>query len=145
MRSRRPYLLRAMHEWMVDTGQTPYVLVDVRHARVEVPAAYVQDGKIVLNVSPSAAHRLMLGNDTLEFDARFAGSPHHISVPIPAVLAIYARETGQGMMFGLEDDAPAAPADGLEPGHQTDHGKPESDKDGGGDRPRGRPSLKVVK
>lgn len=134
MRSRRPYLLRAMHEWMVDTGQTPYVLVDARQPGVEVPAAYVQDGKIVLNVSPNAAHRLVLGNETLNFDARFAGTPHHISVPIPAVLAVYARETGQGMMFGMEDEQSGTT--GVER---------EGGKGDGGDRPKGKPSLKLVK
>lgn len=144
VRSRRPYLLRAMYEWMVDDGHTPYLLVDARQDGVRVPEASVHEGRIVLNVGPGATHRLVLGNDALEFDARFGGVSHHVVVPVRAVLAIYARETGQGMMFGPEDDADAveaaeAPA---EAGRGRD-GEPERPKSDG--PPKGRPSLKVVK
>jgi stringent starvation protein B len=140
MRSRRPYLLRAMYEWMVDAHQTPYVLVDARQDGVQVPQGSVHEGRVVLNIGPSAAHRLILGNDDVEFDARFGGVSHHVTVPVRAVLAIYARESGQGMMFGLEDDTPVE-APGMVEG--PDSPKPDEPKP---DAPRkGRPSLKVVK
>jgi len=105
--SRRPYLLRAMHEWMSDSGLTPHIIVDAGRSGVEVPNAYVKDGKIVLNVSLSATQRLQLLNHGIEFDARFAGIVHHVRVPMVAVLGIYARETGEGMVFNeSEPDAP---------------------------------------
>jgi stringent starvation protein B len=140
MRSRRPYLLRAMYEWMVDIHQTPYVLVDARQDGVRVPEASVHEGRIVLNIGPSAAHRLTLGNDEVEFDARFGGVSHHVVVPVRAILAVYARETGQGMMFGLEDEtAVEAPADSESPTRAV----PDQPKPAG--PTKGRPSLKVVK
>ena len=80
--SRRPYLLRAMHEWVSDSGGTPHVIVDAERPGVQVPRAYVKEGKIVLNVSASATQRLALGNEWLEFDARFAGVVHHVRVPV---------------------------------------------------------------
>ena len=107
MRSRRPYLLRAMHEWMGDSGLTPHVIVDATRPGVAVPSAFVKDGKIVLNISLSATQRLQLLNESLQFDARFSGVVHHVHVPITAVLGIYARETGEGMVFNEnEPDAP---------------------------------------
>ena len=106
-RARRPYLLRAMHEWMGDSGFTPHVIVDATRPGVAVPAAFVKDGKIVLNISLSATQRLQLLNESLQFDARFSGVVHHVHVPITAVLGIYARETGEGMVFNEnEPDAP---------------------------------------
>lgn len=142
MRSRRPYLLRAMYEWMVDTRQTPHVLVDARQDGVAVPQASVHEGRIVLNIGTSAAHRLILGNEQVEFDARFGGVSHHVVVPLAAVLAIYARETGQGMMFGLEDgepvEAPAAAGDGGEPDEPSPGPSAPSAK-------KGRARLKIVK
>jgi len=105
--SRRPYLLRAMHEWIVDSGHTPHVIVDAQRQGVEVPTAYVKDGKIVLNLSISATQRLQLKNEWIEFDARFAGVVHHVHVPMYAVLGVYARETGEGMVFSeIEKDPP---------------------------------------
>jgi stringent starvation protein B len=146
MRSRRPYLLRAMYEWMVDDRQTPYVLVDARQDGVRVPEASVHEGRIVLNIGPGATHRLTLGNDELEFDARFGGVSHHVVVPVRAVLAIYARETGQGMMFGLEDDAAAVEAPAAAAERDDRAGTPKSDDPRKSDGPpKGRPSLKVVK
>jgi stringent starvation protein B len=105
--SRRPYLLRAMHEWMGDAGLTPHIIVDAGRTDVEVPNAYVKDGKIVLNVSLNATQRLQLLNNGIEFDARFAGVVHHVRVPMAAVLGIYARETGEGMVFN--ESGPDAP------------------------------------
>lgn len=105
--SRRPYLLRAMHEWMGDAGFTPHLIVDATRGGVDVPVTYVKDGKIVLNVSLSATQHLAIGNELVEFDARFAGVVHRVRVPISAVLGIYARETGEGMVFNeAEPDAP---------------------------------------
>ena len=109
---RRPYLLRAMHEWISDSGYTPHLIVDAQQAGVEVPIAYVKDGKIVLNLSASATQRLQLKNDAVQFDARFAGVVHHVTVPIQSILGIYARETGEGMIFsdGERDEPPPPPS-----------------------------------
>ena len=107
-----------MHQWMTDGGQTPHVIVDVDRHAVEVPRAFVKDGKIVLNI----------GNDWLELDTRFAGAVHHIRAPIGAVLGIYARETGEGMVFSEQDLGPPPPP------------KPPAAEEG-----RPRPQLKVVK
>jgi stringent starvation protein B len=107
--SRRPYLLRAMHEWIIDSAHTPHVIVDAQKQGVEVPAAYIKDGKIVLNLSPSATQRLQLLNDWIEFDARFAGVVHHVRVPMYAVLGVYARETGEGMVFSENEKEPTPP------------------------------------
>jgi stringent starvation protein B len=110
MKSRRPYLLRAMHEWISDSQCTPHLVVDAGVTGVEVPRQYVQDGKIVLNVSWSATAQLQLGNDELSFSGRFGGASMQVRSPIAAVLAIYARETGQGMIFA--DDAEQPPPGG---------------------------------
>jgi stringent starvation protein B len=126
--SRRPYLLRAMHEWVGDSGGTPHVIVDAGRPGVQVPRAYVKEGKIVLNISTSATQRLALGNEWIEFDARFAGVVHHVKVPIAAVLGIYARESGEGMVFPGEDGSPEPPE------------KPPAPEE-----PTRRPKLKVVK
>ena len=107
--SRRPYLLRAMHEWIIDSGHTPHVIVDALRTGVEVPAAYVKDGKIVLNLSTTATQRLQLTNESIEFDARFAGVVHRVRVPMQAVLGVYARETGEGMVFSEGDIDPTPP------------------------------------
>lgn len=99
MTSSRPYLVRALHEWISDNGMTPLMLVDAGVAGVVVPRGFVEDGKIVLNVSPNAVQGLDLGTDRICFRARFSGAVQDISVPVNAVLAIYARETSAGMMF----------------------------------------------
>lgn len=111
VQSRRPYLIRAMHEWMTDNAQTPHLVVDAAVAGVDVPRKYVEDGKIILNTGHDATQNLRLGNDFVEFDARFEGAPQRVRVPMQAVLGIYARETGQGMLFTEpEPGQPAAPA-----------------------------------
>lgn len=133
MKSRRPYLLRAMHEWIGDSGCTPHVIVDAGVTGVEVPLQFVQDGKIVLNLSRSAADQLVLGNDELSFRGRFGGAAMNVRIPVEAVLAIYARETGQGMIF-TEDDAP--PPGGESP---VQPARPEARS------PATRSHLKVVK
>src|SRR3954453_14415860 len=104
VRSRRPYLLRAMHEWISDSNQTPHIVVDATLEGVEVPRQYVQGGKIILNVSHSATQGLVLGNDGVRFRARFGTAAFDVSVPIVAVLGIYARETGQGMIFSDNEE-----------------------------------------
>lgn len=125
MTSNRPYLLRALHEWISDNGLTPHVLVDAEVDGVDVPEHVIQKGKVVLNIAASAAEHLLLDNDTISFKARFSGNPYPINVPMNAVIAIYARENGQGMMFA-QDDSPQPPVDGS-------------------DDPPSRSHLKVVK
>ena len=122
---KRPFLLRAMHQWIAECGHTPHVIVDAGREGAELPRAYVKDGRIVLNLSEGATQRLRLGNDEVEFDARFAGVIHHVRFPVSAVLGIYARETGEGMVFS-----------------EQDHPEPPTQSDESGTR---RPQLKVVK
>ena len=126
---KRPYLLRAMHQWITDSGNTPHVIVDAGHAGAEVPRGYVKEGKIVLNLSEGATQRLRLGNEDVEFDARFAGVVHHVRFPVSAVLGVYARETGEGMVFSEQDLGPDPPK------------RPTAAEEGGARRPQ----LKVVK
>lgn len=127
----RPYLLRAMHAWITDNGQTPHVLVDATVEGIQVPAGYVQDGRIVLNVSYDAVAGLDIGNDIMSFEARFSGAAHRILVPVSAVLGIYAQESGRGMIFGEVDGTPPPP--------------PPAEPDGPPTPGSGRPHLKVVK
>lgn len=110
MTSNRPYLLRALYEWITDNGLTPHVLVDAAYDGVDVPSHAIQQGKVVLNIASSATENLQLENETIFFKARFSGQPYPITVPMAAVIAIYARENGQGMMFAQDDNAPP-PAD----------------------------------
>ena len=130
MTSNRPYLVRAMYDWICDNGLTPYVLVDARMPHVRVPTHAVKDGQVVLNVAVRAVTELELGNDRIRFLARFGGVSQQVDVPLGAVLAIYAQENGQGMMFPVEaQDTPPPPPD-------TD--APEK-------APRKGPALRVVK
>jgi stringent starvation protein B len=125
-----------MHEWMVDNGFTPHIVVDAGRDGLRVPPGHVQDGKIVLNVSPSATRALALGNDVVTFEARFNGMAQQLAVPVVAILGIYARETGQGMLFSDEDAVPpTTPA--------PDGGAPQPPAPSGGDKPR--PKLTVIK
>jgi stringent starvation protein B len=129
MTAKRPYLIRALYEWISDNGLTPHLLVNAEPATVAVPSQYVHEGRIVLNVSQTAVHNLTMGNEWIEFSARFGGMQHWIQFPPSAVIAVYARENGQGMVFGLEpegDDTPPSP----EPEKPT---------------PERRPALKIVK
>jgi stringent starvation protein B len=117
----RPYLLRAMHAWMTDNGHTPHLVVDASRENVQVPPGFVRDGKIVLNISHAATSHLDIGNDLIAFNARFGGTPHVVRVPLAAVLGIYARETGRGMIFSDEDlvtgpDEPPGGDGGKDPG-----------------------------
>jgi len=109
--STKPYLIRAIHEWCADSGLTPYIAV-LADAGVNVPHEFVKNGEIVLNVSPLATNRLKLGNDVIEFQARFGGVAREVTVPIDKVIAVYARENGQGMAFDVARNI-AAGADPL--------------------------------
>lgn len=125
MTSNRSYLLRALYEWITDNGLTPHILVDAGVDGVNVPDHTIQKGKVVLNIAAGATEQLMLGTDSVQFRARFSGKPYQIVLPISAVIAIYARENGQGMMFAKDDSDPP-PVDGS-------------------DQPPARNHLKVVK
>src|SRR5438552_17866170 len=105
----KPYVLRALFEWCVDNGYTPHLAVKV-DSRTQVPPEYVKGGEITLNISPNAVHKLQMGNELIEFSARFGGVARQISVPITNVYALYARETGHGMTFDVEGAKPAAQA-----------------------------------
>ena len=107
----KPYLLRALYEWCVDNGYTPHLAVKV-DSRSQVPSEYVRNGEITLNVSPSAVHKLQMGNELIEFSARFAGVARQISVPVTCVYALYARETGHGMTFDIDGAKPSVQAKG---------------------------------
>jgi len=137
--SRRPYLLRAMLDWIVDCGWTPHLIVDATSDDVEVPRQFVKEGRIVLNISASATQNFSIGSDTVEFNARFSGVSHRIRVPCDAVLGIYARETGQGMVFTEEPPSPPPEDTSVSGSHER------PPPPGGPPRKGGRPSLKVVK
>lgn len=144
MTSTRPYLLRAIYDWIVDNGHTPHLLVEVRDARVQVPRQYIENGAIVLNVSPNAVRDLELGNDFIVFNARFSGTAHDISVPLEAVQAIYARENGQGIFLGEVGEE----VEGAEPNDEETRGDASSDgtTSAGAEVPSRRaPHLKIVK
>jgi len=155
----KPYLLRALYEWCVDNGYTPHVGVKT-DARTQVPAEHVRNGEITLNISPTAVHRLQMGNELIEFSARFAGVARQISVPIENVYALYARETGHGMTFDV--DVPNAAKPGVQAkaeGGPTSHPTallPAAKKDAAPSEPSeppkppstrggGRPTLRRIK
>ena len=129
MTSHRPYLLRALYEWIVDNGMTPHLLVDATRPGVRVPAHTVKEGRVVLNVAERAVARLSMDNEAVSFTARFGGVSHPVLVPIPAVLAIYARETGQGMALPDDQGVPA----GSEHGGEVDDAGGEGEAASGGD------------
>ena len=131
MTSSRPYMVRAIYEWLNDNQLTPFVLVNAAQADVRVPEAYVKEGRIVLNITPGAVRDLFIRNDALSFSARFGGVPMQVHVPMPAVLAIYARENGQGMFFDENEEFAEAPGDDEPPTPTAPTG--------------GRPTLRVVK
>ena len=126
--SKRPYLIRAMHEWMTDNDLTPYVVIDASVDNLHVSEQYISDDKIVLNVSYSATRHLTLGDHSMSFETRFEGVSRHLDVPTAAVIGIYAQETGQGMIFSDDESAPPPKSD-------------ESDDTGSA----ARPTLKIVK
>ncbi len=124
--SKRPYLIRALYEWLVDNGLTPHLWVNVsQDDRMQVPMEFVKEGRIILNIGPSAVRSLEIGNDLISFNARFGGKPTDVFIPPSTVLGIYARENGEGMRFP-DDETPG-----------TDNEPPTPPKD--------RPTLKIVK
>ena len=137
MTSNRPYLIRALYEWIIDNGLTPHLVVDAEHPSAAVPRAFVDDGRIVLNVAPQAVQALQLGNDAIRFSARFGGSPFAVELSPQAVLGVYARENGHGMLFPDEEPADDASDEGAT-------AKSDADGTGGGKKPA-RPSLRVIK
>lgn len=157
MTPRRPYLLRAFYDWLAENELTPHLVVDATMPGVRVPEEYVQDGQIILNVAPRAVGNLEIGNEALTFHARFGGRPHSVIVPIYAVQAIYARENGAGTMFEpeeayddnleMEEENHLASADSLTAVEDIVEPEDESspDPDDEPPRPKGRPSLRVVK
>ncbi len=130
---KRPYLLRALHQWMIDNNQTPYLVVDAGYPGISVPEEHIQDGQITLNLSYSATSNLAMSNDEICFDARFGGVARRVFIPLPAVLGIYARESGEGLVFPLDEYESVA---------DTVPGTPDPDPVM---PPPRRPSLKVVK
>jgi len=138
--SQQPYFLRALYEWCVDSGHTPYLTVRV-DKQTRVPQAFVKDGQIVLNVGPSAVRNIHMDNDWVTFSARFGGMSHSIEIPVGNVVAIYARETGEGMAFehlAQPEVADDTPQDMLSDSQEDDQAKPPQP-------PKGKPQLKVVK
>ncbi|PAR28220.1 ClpXP protease specificity-enhancing factor [Vibrio metoecus] len=149
MTPRRPYLLRAFYDWLLENELTPHLVVDATLPGVKVPLEYVQDGQIILNVAPRAVGHLELGNEEVTFNARFGGRPHSVIVPIYAVQAIYARENGAGTMF--EPEPAYLETMELEEDLDSEDSLVELESDLGDEsfedapRPKGRPSLRVVK
>ena len=139
MTSRRSYIARALYEWILDNDCTPYILVDAHRRGVEVPQQYVKDGQIVLNISPTAVRALNIANDYIMFDGRFGGRALTITVPIPALMAIYAQENGQGMVFEAE---PLSEQEALEEDVQSK--APEEGESQSLKKPS-RSHLKVIK
>ena len=133
MTSSRPYLVRALYEWIADNGLTPYIVIDATQD-VVAPREHVQEGRIVLNISMQAAHELNLSNEAVQFKARFAGKMEHIYAPMTAVVAIYAKENGQGMVFNEEDLDDQGTGEGAPPENAPQ--KPPK---------RSKPNLKLVK
>jgi len=125
MTSLKPYLIRSIYEWIVDNDLTPHLLVDAENSSAVLPLQFVEDGKIILNIRPQAIQGLTLGNSDIQFSARFSGKPMNIVAPVAAVLAIYAKENGKGMIFDQEDEEP-------------ENTPPET-------KPPTRPALRVVK
>ncbi len=126
MTPNKPYILRALYEWIADNNMVPHITVDATRNNLKIPLQFVKDGQIVLNISGTAAHNLQMTNQAVSFGARFSGTPMQVYVPIGAISAIYARETGEGMMFDTYD------------GDDNDDG-------GGNPSPDDKPILKIVK
>jgi stringent starvation protein B len=148
MTTRRPYLIRAFNDWILDNGLTPYLSVNADYKGVEVPREFVIDGEVLLNISPSSVRNLELGQEYILFDARFSGHAHHVAIPVKAVIAIFARENGEGMAFMYEKHEPVTDVRTQEMILKSIV-QDERDDDGPDDPspkpPSGRPNLKVVK
>jgi len=127
MTSNHPYLIRALNEWILDNGMTPHLLVNAEFPGAVLPPEYAEEGKIVLNISSAAVRHLCIGSDEISFSARFGGRPFDIRIPVAAVIAIYARENGKGLVFP-EEEHPENPG-------TADHGGTDPKK----------PDLRIVK
>ncbi len=156
MTARRPYMLRAFYDWLVDNDLTPHLVVDATMPGVRVPVEFIQDGQIILNIAPRAVGNLELGNDAITFHARFSGRPHSVIVPVYAVHAIYARENGAGTMFEPEEAYTHIEEETVEeeqpPQFTTvsdeslqDANSESEDETTEAPRPKGKPSLRVIK
>ena len=152
MTPRRPYMLRAFYDWLVDNELTPHLVVEATLPGVRVPEEFVQDGQIILNIAPRAVGQLELGNEAVTFSARFSGRPHSVIVPLYAVQAIYARENGAGTMFEPEDAYINAIESGMSDVSEDEELTFDVISDSGesmtteeASRPRGKPSLRVIK
>jgi stringent starvation protein B len=132
VRSKRPYLIRALNDWIVDSELTPYLMVDATGDEVQVPAEFVSDGRIVLNISPAAVRDLVIGDDAVAFSARFGGRPFSVYVPTGQVLAVYAQETNEGMMFEPEQES--APSSGHDAASTSDSAADADSLSTSGDR-----------
>ena len=142
MSSNRPYLLRAIYDWISDNNLTPYVLVDAGVDGVKVPPQVIKNGQVVLNLAMRAVANLDLGNEWISFQARFSGASQAIHIPVRAVLALYAQENGQGMMFPADEEGGDQPP----PVPAPDDTPPTPAADNGADKPkRAAPHLRVVK
>lgn len=158
MTPRRPYLLRAHYEWLLDNDMTPHLVVDVTAPNVNVPMEFARDGQIVLNVAPRAVGNFAISNDEVTFNARFGGVPRQVYVPMAAIIAVYSRENGAGMMFEpeaayeeqltshahVEEDSSS---EGISLVHESAPTREESSPsdDDPTPPPKGRPSLRVIK
>ena len=140
MNSSKPYIIRALHEWISDNNCTPLVLVSSKHPDVLIPAGIDEDGKVVLNVSYGATKNLELSNEGILFDARFSGVSQNLYIPVDSILAIYARENGQGMMFGENDELPEPPEPSEKKAKETKSSPTNITK-----KNDGKSFLKVVK
>jgi stringent starvation protein B len=162
MTSNRPYLLRAVHEWICDNGLTPYVVADATQPDLRVPPQAISEGRVVLNLAPRAVTHLEIGNDAITFMARFGGVSHAVTLPIAAVQAIYARENGQGMLLAegaagtVAEEAPESSSPSKSPLQSVPTLAQDPSESGAGrdaadgsdpdkPRPKGKPSLHVVK
>lgn len=160
MTSTKPYLIRAIYDWILDNAMTPHLVVDVRYPGVQAPKEFVEDGRLVLNLSPSAVRGLVLGNEQVEFNARFGGVARDVFFPVEAVLGIFTRENGQGMVFPelaypLPGEPELDPRTDVEPqrtkprsvGRTQSAQGPKEPKppSGKGKGKGGGPTLKVVK
>jgi len=143
MTSSKPYLIRAMYDWIVDNDLTPYIVFDATADQVDVPQEYIEDGRIVLNISPQATRGLHLENERIIFSARFSGVPTQISAPPTATLALYAKENGRGMVFADEDEDGGSATGG--PDSPTPPQGPGPSGPSGGGRRSGGPKLRRVK
>ena len=149
MSSNRPYLLRAIYDWISDNNLTPYVLVDAGFAGVRVPPQVVKNGQVVLNLAMRAVANLELGNERIRCLARFGGVSHTIDVPVDAIAAIYAHENGQGMMFSQQESGAAPPSAEAQPTAQDMAQNPEAPSaqqtETDSPPPKGPPKLRVIK